>query len=267
MLDLILDFILNYLKNTKIGLDKILIFLVILALIHYLSNKKHKKDISSNIIEKYNKHNNDDGVAVAVAEVKAEEIELKNNIDKLSSMKIEDQVKMISEMILEKNNMYKMLYHGFKPLLKPKLLDIFLSLLSRNLEKLDNKNTELLLGTDLFNENKKFFGELNKFLKKDYKKRIDDFNLALNNENNKSENVTTDWYCVNSNDNYTPVRKNNGNIECMSLNAKDCLWDSRRNECRDKIIRKDSIKINPLVCGKEALNNKDHWCNIANNMK
>ena len=63
-----------------------------------------------------------------------------------------------------------------------------------------------------------------------------------------------------------PMRWNN-EVECMSLNSKDCTWAKTVAEC-DNYLKTNPQNVKPLACGKghaaawggPGYDNKDHWC-------
>jgi len=62
-----------------------------------------------------------------------------------------------------------------------------------------------------------------------------------------------------------PMRLHRGQIECMSNNHRDCLWEG---QCEDKLSSYNTAAIRPLRCGKMHLREwgntgydiPDHWC-------
>jgi hypothetical protein len=75
----------------------------------------------------------------------------------------------------------------------------------------------------------------------------------------------TEWRCLGGMP--TPLRRNNdGEIECMSTNAKDCLWGDH-NSCQ-RLLTSPPGGIRPLVCGIDharkwggpGYEHVDHWC-------
>jgi hypothetical protein len=74
----------------------------------------------------------------------------------------------------------------------------------------------------------------------------------------------TDWKCVGGFG--APMRRNDdGEIECMSYNAKDCLWGG---SCSQTLANANRGAIQPLVCGADharkwggpGYDNAGHWC-------
>jgi len=74
-----------------------------------------------------------------------------------------------------------------------------------------------------------------------------------------------DWECIEGIN--TPIRLNNKNdLECMSANARDCMWTTPQN-CNN-LINNPPENINPLVCGEmhrqkwgsTGYNDPNHWC-------
>ena len=70
-----------------------------------------------------------------------------------------------------------------------------------------------------------------------------------------------------------PIRLNrNFDVECLSLNGKDCLWNQARTpqDCFDLMLKYEG-KIQPLTCGIahkaiygiEGYGKADHWCEIG----
>ena len=78
---------------------------------------------------------------------------------------------------------------------------------------------------------------------------------------------TTPWQCLPSFG--APLRKNeNGDVECMSVNAHDCMWEG---PC-DGLVRwgTNNPGVKPLTCGAMHLREwggtgyaGEHWCNIG----
>jgi hypothetical protein len=94
----------------------------------------------------------------------------------------------------------------------------------------------------------------------------------------KSVNVAKEntWKCLNNlttDGRSTPIRMNDrGDIECISTNARDCVWGNDLNTCNNTIERLgDSSKLDPLVCGdmhqslygSSGYDNVGHWCSKA----
>jgi len=83
---------------------------------------------------------------------------------------------------------------------------------------------------------------------------------------------STDWVC--GGDKYgvnLPFRYNDyGDVECFSVNGKDCAWEKGTGkDCQDYI--KDNQKnINPVKCGtmllavhgSDGYSDPKHWCRI-----
>lgn len=78
-----------------------------------------------------------------------------------------------------------------------------------------------------------------------------------------STNYTTPWMCIL--DYAAPMRLNSkGDVECMSLDGVNCLWNTPCNTS----LSNDPSKIVPLTCGEyhrihwgiTGYDNPDHWC-------
>ena len=76
----------------------------------------------------------------------------------------------------------------------------------------------------------------------------------------------TNWTCLGGIP--SPMRRNNnGEIECMSYNAKDCLWGNN-NTCNNLLANANWGAIRPLICGADharkwggpGSNDPGHWC-------
>lgn len=74
----------------------------------------------------------------------------------------------------------------------------------------------------------------------------------------------TDWKCVGEFG--APMKRNeDGEIECMSYNARDCLWSG---SCSQTLANANRGAIQPLVCGADharkwggpGYDNEGHWC-------
>jgi hypothetical protein len=70
---------------------------------------------------------------------------------------------------------------------------------------------------------------------------------------------------------FTPIRKNEiGDVECMSQDAKNCMWQTNDSECA-KLISNLPDRIAPLSCGNRhkeiygstGYENASHWCSIG----
>jgi len=81
----------------------------------------------------------------------------------------------------------------------------------------------------------------------------------------------TPWTCLPGMP--SPMRKNDdGDVECMSTNARDCLWSSEAG-CQQTLARPPG-NIRPLVCGDghtrqwggPGYDNPGHWCARAKNI-
>lgn len=81
----------------------------------------------------------------------------------------------------------------------------------------------------------------------------------------------TPWVCLPGMP--SPIHKNeDGDVECMSVNGRDCLWSSDAG-CQQTVARPPG-NINPLVCGDmhtrqwggPGYDNPGHWCARAKNM-
>lgn len=68
---------------------------------------------------------------------------------------------------------------------------------------------------------------------------------------------------------WTPIRRNEaGDIECMSLNAKDCFWLDDEAQCLATVQKYQSAALQPLVCGEmhqrvhglTGYDDPHHWC-------
>lgn len=80
---------------------------------------------------------------------------------------------------------------------------------------------------------------------------------------------SNEWQCLSNIK--TPLLLNNtGDVQCMSLNRKDCLWSDTITQCNN-IINENKNKtseLKPLVCGEMHKNitgslgydNPNHWC-------
>ena len=90
----------------------------------------------------------------------------------------------------------------------------------------------------------------------------------------KSQKVTkpTDWKCLAGMP--TPLRRNeDGEIACMSYNARDCLWGNDTT-CKNLLTNANTAAIRPLVCGADhaqkwggpGYDNAGHWCARADNI-
>jgi hypothetical protein len=251
---------LKYLSDIKISLDKLLFVIIIIIILFILikkyrdcNEKENKQEYNYNLLEKY------EDFAV--------------NVSDIMSIKPEDQTKVIINFILQLNNIKKMILYGIEPLLNERVLNDFLRLLNENLSKINAKNIELFLGTELFNKNKSYIMELEKFFKNDYVNRINNYNRAIyddkNSNRNENRNVNvgksniSPWLCVS--DVTTPLRRNNKNIECMSENGKDCFWHKNMEDCNNLIKKNPNPdNIHPVQCNKAGYDNKDHWCNKGN---
>ena len=84
----------------------------------------------------------------------------------------------------------------------------------------------------------------------------------------KSQKVTkpTEWKCLAGMP--SPLRRNeDGEIECMSYNARDCLWGNDAT-CKNLLTNANKAAIRPLVCGADhaqkwggpGYDNAGHWC-------
>eukprot|EP00667_Euglena_gracilis_P010036 EG_transcript_10210 len=74
---------------------------------------------------------------------------------------------------------------------------------------------------------------------------------------------------------WLPIRRNEaGDIECMSLNAKDCGWQKEEPQCRTIIRKYWTASLKPLVCGKmhqrvwreTGYDVPGHWCQTGQAM-
>ena len=80
------------------------------------------------------------------------------------------------------------------------------------------------------------------------------------------------WKCVNNinGNNLTPLRMNDrGDVECISTDARNCLWTNDLKSCNNNIEKyNDSSKLNPLACGdmhktvhgSDGYTDANHWC-------
>ena len=75
------------------------------------------------------------------------------------------------------------------------------------------------------------------------------------------------WQCIPPY--HTPVRRNaRGDVECMSANAKDCMWSSSEAGCNMARIANANKKLRPLECGEmhrqrygsPGYEKPTHWC-------
>jgi hypothetical protein len=102
------------------------------------------------------------------------------------------------------------------------------------------------------------------------------------NDKSKSERVvvndfisrtSSNWNC-NLNGMPAPIRSGpGGEIECMSRNGRDCLWDQQN--CQSNIARfgQNPVVNTPLICGEmhnrvwggTGYDNPNHWCKKARN--
>jgi hypothetical protein len=76
----------------------------------------------------------------------------------------------------------------------------------------------------------------------------------------------SEWKCLGGMP--TPIRRNqDGEIECMSYNARDCLWGND-GTCRNLLTNANWGAVRPLVCGADharkwggpGYDNSGHWC-------
>lgn len=81
-------------------------------------------------------------------------------------------------------------------------------------------------------------------------------NMQSNKENPR------DWKVIG--DMYTPIRRNeNGQIECMGNNGRDCAWTNSNREANNLIF--NPVQPNrPVICSVSEYNNANHWCSRAN---
>ena len=83
----------------------------------------------------------------------------------------------------------------------------------------------------------------------------------------------TPWNCnTNWNNLWSPLRRNaSGNIECMSRNARDCMWQPNPVAC-ERLRAAPPPGLQPLVCGAmhrekwgyPGYGNPASWCHTAN---
>jgi len=78
--------------------------------------------------------------------------------------------------------------------------------------------------------------------------------------------MATDWKCLDNIN--SPLRMNQrGDVECMSMNSKDCLWQPTKDDC-DRLVISPPQNLSPLTCGNMHKNvwgspgydNPNHWC-------
>jgi len=90
----------------------------------------------------------------------------------------------------------------------------------------------------------------------------------------RSDASPTEWQCLP--EIKTPLsRTSSGDVQCMSLNQRDCMWVGNQTECQQLIEQYDKDHnnpnaklIKPLVCGQEhqkvwgitGYDNPNHWC-------
>jgi hypothetical protein len=76
----------------------------------------------------------------------------------------------------------------------------------------------------------------------------------------------SEWKCLGGMP--TPIRRNqDGEIECMSYNARDCLWGNDTT-CRNLLTNANWGAVRPLVCGADharkwggpGYDHSGHWC-------
>eukprot|EP00670_Eutreptiella_braarudii_P016238 CAMPEP_0174325426 /NCGR_PEP_ID=MMETSP0810-20121108/13240_1 /TAXON_ID=73025 ORGANISM="Eutreptiella gymnastica-like, Strain CCMP1594" /NCGR_SAMPLE_ID=MMETSP0810 /ASSEMBLY_ACC=CAM_ASM_000659 /LENGTH=212 /DNA_ID=CAMNT_0015438731 /DNA_START=215 /DNA_END=853 /DNA_ORIENTATION=+ len=96
-------------------------------------------------------------------------------------------------------------------------------------------------------------------------------------EEKEASGLPTDWVCNSmyyESVRYTgiiwlPIRRNTDKeIECMSLNGKDCGWQKKEDECGEIISKYRDAKLKPLVCGEmhkkvwkeTGYDVEGHWC-------
>lgn len=80
------------------------------------------------------------------------------------------------------------------------------------------------------------------------------------------------WTCKGNANTPFRVNRKNGNTECMSVNAKDCLVANPRS-CKDLKISPPR-RLKPLECGKDHMKiwgmtgyeGAGHWCNTFRNL-
>lgn len=86
-------------------------------------------------------------------------------------------------------------------------------------------------------------------------------------EQQPSTQSQNNWVC-NGRDN-VPLRvNNNGDVECMGSNGRDCDWKQNIDECNN-LIRNHTYEVNPLSCGNmhkkyygiTGYEDPNHWCN------
>ncbi len=84
----------------------------------------------------------------------------------------------------------------------------------------------------------------------------------------KKPDTTGNWRCVNGVN--VPLNKNEwGDVQCMSTDGRNCLWQANENKCTELVENKPG-NIRPLVCGgghQRAWGSRGydsgpgHWCN------
>ena len=92
------------------------------------------------------------------------------------------------------------------------------------------------------------------------------FKIQKTSEQTDTSGKKTNWQCL---ANITvPVSKvDDGNIQCMSSNAKECLWQSDQANCQ-KLLTNPPTPLLPVVCGDKhksfysitGYENPAHWC-------
>jgi hypothetical protein len=76
---------------------------------------------------------------------------------------------------------------------------------------------------------------------------------------------TAKWSCIQFGDNFVPIRTNkNNDVECLSLNAKDCLTALGKTEC-DQMASNHAGGVKPIACTDSASGftsqTTGHFCN------
>ena len=78
--------------------------------------------------------------------------------------------------------------------------------------------------------------------------------------------VATDWACIGGIN--VPVRRNaDGDLECLSRDGSNCLWQTSESGCNNLLLTPGS-PVNPVTCGAKhqavwgetGYTNPAHWC-------
>jgi hypothetical protein len=85
---------------------------------------------------------------------------------------------------------------------------------------------------------------------------------------NNIANAKAEWRCMYSEKKFVPLRRNTqGDIECLSGNARDCSWTNALSQCRQAV--NNTSTVSPLVCGsmvasiwggRTGYDVPGHWC-------